>query len=854
MPLNQSLSTLILLPVLLFGTLDRIQKALEKKEFEKVEELILKGYEKEPANPGIAYYHAKLLFISDYQKYNPDSARIIISGALGLWDNASDEIMEDVIKDGLSRDQLSDLSSQVQEYLYQKLLDSISLQNIQVYWNKYPETVSDEVLIFKRDSIIFKEVRALNRESSFTKYIDEYPNSSFVPEADSLRDNVRYNALLDQETLKNYYEYLEAYPDSRWRTNIESFILNVSTAAHDKKNYLDFISIAENHSLKRRAANLLYYQDPTVAMSYSPLADSIGSATALKSISLFPVMDRDQFGFYNPNLSLQVSYQYDNVEEQLKCTVTNDDWIFVKSKESGLVITKDNQVVLDQVEDYKNLSDGAALILNDGLWYLYHKSGFKILEEPIEDAQVLDHRWIKVKSSGKWGLYTFLGHTIAKTQYDDIYVEGSFWVFEKDDLMGVYTKELILKEVEDKGLSLEFKFDDIEFIDSTLLIGYRRGKECLMDNELNFMIPWGEYEIFPDPSGWYLKSKLGYRLYNSTDERVIDRLFPYLESNEGWLVLETTDDWMLIPRHDGLNPSTGYDSLKIISPHAVFTSKDNKSKLLFSSGKEMIVDDKEIQSFRNHPDYVLLSNDAGLEVIDLNGDTILEGDYEKVSFLNDTLLSTSSKGKQGIMRISGASILEPRYESIIEKDGLVSILDKGKIGCFDLHAGILIEPKYESRIEKIGTYYVVKEDGKYGLIDNDQEEILSFKWDRIQQWSDSSYLVKQGIYNDIVDAQEEEIHESLEQLQVLYNSNDHVIYKFVQQGRFGLISNQHGILLNPEFTDIFNIGSETTPLFFADQHLSKAGFHVVSYVDQTGMLIFSKAYRKSEFDKILCED
>ena len=95
---------------------------------------------------------------------------------------------------------------------------------------------------------------------------------------------------------------------------------------------------------------------------------------------------------------------------------------------------------------------------------------------------------------------------------------------------------------------------------------------------------------------------------------------------------------------------------------------------------------------------------------------------------------------------------------------------------------------------------------------------------------------------------------SIDKLELLVASETERIYKFVQEGKFGLLSNRAGILLNPEYSDIFNVGSQEEPLFFADQHLSHAGFHVVSYVDAAGTLIFSKAYNREEFDRILCDD
>lgn len=97
------------------------------------------------------------------------------------------------------------------------------------------------------------------------------------------------------------------------------------------------------------------------------------------------------------------------------------------------------------------------------------------------------------------------------------------------------------------------------------------------------------------------------------------------------------------------------------------------------------------------------------------------------------------------------------------------------------------------------------------------------------------------------------IYKPFQAITPILQNSDQTIYRFVRNGKYGLISNKYGELLAPEFTDIINISSSEKPFFFADQHLDKAGFHVVSYVNERGKLVLSKAYTKEEFEKILCD-
>lgn len=846
--------TLFVFQLLVFGTIDKIQKALEKKEFDKAEELIQRGYEKEPNNPGVNYYHALLLFDSTYDGFDADSARIIINKAITKYEEAPEELVSEINEEGITIENIQQLSDRIKNYLFQTTLKDVTLSSIESFRLKYPSSIFDAVLVFKRDSIIFDTIRSVNTKEGYIGFINQYPTSIFKVVADSLLDVLRYEDLEANGTLKDYYVFLKHYPLTNYSRKIESYILRNSTASHDTTSYTQFIQFAKNENLKKRAGDILYYLAPKEALKIHPKSDSIYQVHQLTSLELFPVMDQNSFGFYTTNYFLQIPYQYNEIQYNTKCQTSIDDWLLVFEGDSGRIINKNNELIINNVDDYQSLNDGLAIISTNGKRWLYHKSGYKVIDNSIVDAEAIDHQWIKIKQNDKWGLYTFLGLPIAQSIYDDIYQLGDFWVFEKNGLLGVYTEALILKEIEERGLSLEFKFEDVELVNQSMLIGFRGNRECLMDNEMNFLIPWGEYEIYPDPSGWYLKTNEGYKLYNNADDRIMNRNYTYLESNEGWLILKTEEDWMLLPKKSGRTPTRGYDSLKIINPYTVLSMKEDQNQLLFGNGNTLTLKDHEIRSFTNHPEYVLISNNGSTGLYNEEGELIIDGTFSSLTFLNDSLVKVTIDKKQGLLTTKGKYLLNPLFDSMDEKEGLVLTLLGGKIGCLDLKNNTLISPNYESRITSMGDNYLARKDGNYGIINGNEDVIISFQYQKITQWNDSLYLVEQDGQLFVIDEQEEIIIEPMEELNPVFEYEDHTIYRFVKNGKFGLISNRWGTILMPEFTDILNIGSREKPLFFADQNLTTAGYHVITYLNEEGKVIFSKAYRKEEFDRILCDD
>ncbi|MEO9482644.1 MAG: WG repeat-containing protein [Ekhidna sp.] len=844
---------LLLSHSLFFGALDRIQKAMDKKEYEKAYELIIKGYEKEPNNPGISYYHAKLLFEEAYAKYHLDSARIAIENAKEKFNEAPQELKEEIIKVGITLDTIDLLHENIRDQAFQNTLRELSVSEAQSFQKKFPNSIYDDLLVYKIDSIKFRQARLSEQEIKLVAFLEDNPASAFRHQADSILDDMRYAFLNANGDLKDHYAFHKEYPSSRHLAKIESYVLKGSTASHDKQNYHDFISFAQTKALKKKAADVLFYLSNKQDLLSHPNQDSLSGARSLSQVALYPVIQNDLYGFYDQWGQSRIESLYEEIYPDYKCELTKDDWIYAEDKNGGLILTKNGTTVLSDIDGYRSVSDDVGLINQEGDWYLYHKSGFKIIDRPVEAAEIIANKWIKVKSENYWGLFSYMGLQVAEPIYDGISKLEAFWVFEKNDLLAVYTEALILSEIEERGVSLEFKFDDIELVDKNKLIGFRGARECLLDSTLNFLIPWGEYEIYPEASGWYLRSDQGYQFYSKSEEDIMTRIFSYMESNAGWLALKTELDWMLIPGRGTLSPSR-YDSIKLVNDYSAMVLNNDEKTLLFTSGEKIPITDERIRTFQNREGFLNLINEEQMTIFDPNGKEIITGKFQKASFLNDTLIRVQIRGKQGLINVNGDWVLNPVFDSLDEKDGLILTLIDGKIGCFDLLINELIPTEYDARVVRLSSHYLVKKEGKFGVIDRNKTEVISFDYDKITFWNDTSFLVKKEEQFFIINREEEPLYDAIESVTLFSNNDSHSIYRFIKNGRYGLFSNAFGVLLEAEFTDILNIGSEENPLIFADQHLDKAGFHVVSYVNEKGVLIHSKAYTREEFEGILCDD
>lgn len=840
-----------LLSFTFFGVLDRIQKSLEKEDYEKTFELITKGYSKEPKNPGLYFYHAKLFFEKSYHRFNADSATLKINLALAYFQDTSEETKKELLKDGLGLPQIQELQKSIEDYQYQQTLKGISISTINDFFSKYPKSQYEGKLIYKRDSISIGAARDENTVEAYESFINDYPNSIFRAEADSLLDHARFLRLKGKGRLIDYNNFRAHYPKSNHIEEVEEFILKYTTASQSLESLSAFIRSSKTKKWKKRAADVQYYMSSKTDIH--PNQDSIQRVVSLSNTKLFSALENGLYGFQNNTGRSQTAYEFTEIQETAKCGLIKDDWLFVKKGGKGFIILKNGSILFEDVDGYHNISKEIGLIKRNASSFVYHKSGYQIMDSPVDSVSILKNGWLKVQKNNKWGIYTLFGLSVANVQYDEIYTLGSFLVFEKDGKVALSTMHKLLVGLEENRETLEFEYEDVELVNDSLLIGIDKQNECLIGKNTEKIIPWGNHKISPYFDGWYLTFENGFQLAASPNENKDAELYSQLESDSRWLALKRQNSWSLIPKAKSMTPLFELDSVKLISPAALVMHKDNRS-LIFDSGVELAIDDHRLQTFPNRTDYLLLRKDRTLELYKATGEMVFNGVYDELSFLNDTLLKITKSDKQGVIDIDGNFILDLDFEAIGLSDDLVSTLSKGGIGCYDISNNVFIPSDFEAKVEKIAGYYLTKKDGLFGLMDAGKQNVLDFKFDEIRLWNDSSFLVTENGKKFIIDQFENKLVENIDALEMLLDNEGNRLFSMWSNGKVGLVSSQDGVLLPAEYTEIMNIGDKSDPLFFADQHLSKAGYHVVSYIAKQGKLIFSKAYTETEFELILCDD
>ena len=827
------------------GDVKRVKRAFEKANYEKAEGLILKSLVDHQINPGIKYYYSLLFLTAEFERFSIDSATIFIRQSIVDYKSASKKVIEEMVEEGISMESLNDHLERITELAFEKAKSESTVSSWETFILTYPNGQQKGKAIDSRDSLAFQ---AVNKQAvaSLQSYLDNYPNSKLRVETRNILDRLLVNEFWRTKSKDDLIAFVKDNPRSVYRETAIRHLLKLSTISGESDDFLTFIQDYPKAIATTQAVNFLYHLDKEQEFqrfdqyfSFHPQADSL--------LKIHQTQSEFWFVTYESSYNL-VSHQSEFISTPLTSINGNAACSGLLSLVSGsdidgaIILTKDGKTII-RGELIRDLGVGFLLVRQGSKKHIYHKSGARIIED-IQEAKILNNQFLKVKRH-KWALYSLTGISLTEHRFDNIFVDGSFWFFELDNLLALTTPNKITSSFPD-GLALEFKFEDYELFEDQLLIGFQGKKECLLKQSGQFLVPWGTHHIYPHHSNGYIHDRKGYAFYGS--ER--SKYYPYVEVNEGFILYkEDKKQWMLFSNFGDWSLPLK-DSVKLISKHCSLITGKN-TRLIFHNQGILEIDSSSVpQSLSSKMPFTLIKADIS-KVVDENGNIIFSGDYDKIELLNDTLFSISSNEKYGVISTSGQRLLPIQFDYLSLTDGIISFISDQKIGAYDLHHRTYFEPFFESIIEAFGYSYKTKKGDLTGLINSEGEDVLPFIYEEISEWTDSLVWAKTTDMYRLVNIYNQEVEMEATLLNS-FQAGTETFMKFYGSDGFGLIK-ESCLLLKPIYSDIVWIGDESHGVIMADQTLPDAGFHVVTYFDSKGVKIHSQAYSNEDFEKVLCD-
>ncbi|MDH5608355.1 MAG: WG repeat-containing protein [Cyclobacteriaceae bacterium] len=845
--------------------LRKILRLLEKHDFVQAIEVIRNDLKKEPVNPGTKWIYSRLLSADSLEYYHLDSARQMIGEALTDYDSVDENYLSGFEKLGFGHADLVQTYDEIRKQYWEKTLREETKQAFEAFMAFYPNEEEYGDAVKRRDSIEYNVALQMDSWQAFLGFMDHYPTSFYYDSATAHYEKLLYTDMVKKGTLESYTSFVTKYPRSPYVDHAISSIFKLRVLSHAAEDLTEFVKKYPSSPETIQALNLLFHMDKHAffenpVSSVHPAMDSLVNVANRDVPSLVPLLRDGKIGFVDMLGNTVVPFVFDELsDKEASCRAYSYDFIAGKIAGRQMVVNRSLELIL--VEDHESVRDlgrGVLFIKKANTGKLIHKSGFPIIDN-VEDAELFDNRWYKVMRKGFWGLVAYNGSLLTDFKYDAIRKAGRFWIFTKGEKLAVSTLPLLIAEAGEGGFSLEFKYDDVELVNDSLMIGFNADMESLFDDRMKIRVPWGKHEVYPDPKVFYTREGGRFYLHNEDIARQLGaNEFNSIQANQRWLAVKEKE-WKLY----SLSTSEVYltaDSVKLISDFGAYYHSGDTARLLFGPSQGVNVLPKQsIQGMYYRREgqfssYILIDNEGIKSVWDQKGRFLFQGLFSDVRCFSDSLFLVQNDQKTGLIDADGYYLIEPVYDFIQEKGSLAILLRKGSFGLFDLETGAEIPVEYESPFEKIGIYYKTRKEGYYGLVDENGKVATPFSYKEINYATDSLIWVQSdGLWQLVQIGNESKKVLSGVQSYKAFIHGQKTFFILTTPGGYGVYDSEEGLIINPVYSDIRMMGSGPSFLFIAEFYFADAPYYIwVGYSPSRGKL-FTHAYRPEEYAHLICD-
>ena len=253
--------------------------------------------------------------------------------------------------------------------------------------------------------------------------------------------------------------------------------------------------------------------------------------------------------------------------------------------------------------------------------------------------------------------------------------------------------------------------------------------------------------------------------------------------NSKWGVIDSNGDNVIDPSYaEMIIVPNSKNDVFLCTYDVDYDNNTYKTKALNSENKEIFTEYDHVEAISNKDtdnnlwyenDVVRVEKNGLYGLIDLSGKELLQCEYDKIEALEgvQNTFKITKDGKVGIADNKGNVLITPSYAEItsLDKDksqGFIVKSSDGKYGIVDTANKQVLETKYDA-VEKIyrNDYYVVTENGKQEVVKKDGNIVLSGNYDKIEA--------------------------------ILQNPENGIIYK--QKEKYGIMNLSGAVVIKPEY-------------------------------------------------------
>lgn len=336
-------------------------------------------------------------------------------------------------------------------------------------------------------------------------------------------------------------------------------------------------------------------------------------------------------------------------------------------------------------------------------------------------------------------------------------------------------------------------------------------------------------------------------------------------SNNKWGVVDSKGKTIIEPSYEDmiLIPDSKKDVF-ICTYGTDYNAGTYQTKALNAKNEQIFKDYEKVEALQNqdksntvwYEENVLkVQKDNKTGLINLEGKELLPCEYDEITTLIGTKNSLLLKqgDKYGLADDKGSVVIPVEYEEIMAmgtdyQEGYI-IKKDGKYGVIGFDKQSILEPKYEEVKPVTGNnMYVVKEDGTLKLIQKSGETVLDKGFNNITDIHEQNIVVEnKGKYGILNTAGETKVEPTYEEIQYAFGTN----YIVKRNGKYGIVNTEGETKVEPTYNSL-SYNKEAGILLGSKDELDTDFINESFEVKLTGILAemnTQKGYMKVRTDK-----
>jgi hypothetical protein len=857
-----------------FADEKRALRFLEKRDYEKLIETLEKDILKDSLNPGPYYIYSLLFNDPQYDKHNLDTSYQYVLQAIELFPPKDEKEEEKLNKVNINDSTIIAQKEQLDFQAYERAKNIHTIESYNFYIINFglsayvPNAKSD------RNALAYEFAKQKNTYQAYYDYMETYPDAAEFKDAKKQYQILLFQAQTADGTLKSYYSFLENHPDSPFRNDAINEIYKISTCSNTEESYLQFIKDYPESDKVKNAIDRLYHNyrekgktDFTYSYNFLNLSDSIQVIDKYDHQFVVPVFENDKYGFMRSDGEMIIPYKFDDIDEIYLCGNIKEDFFRVRNEGRQLIASKNGLTIYQKpYNDVQDLTCGLLKILNKGKFGIIFKTGEEILSVKYDEIEKLNHQLMKAKQNNQWFLFSLNGLQILPEGCEDIQSEGEFLLFKKNKLWAITNNDFLFEAYINNEISLDFKYDDYELIEPTQMLCFMGDKEGVLGSDLKYQLNMEKQNIYTLPEGWLIQQDSISHLYDDAFVKISGtKGLKNVVYKGNWLTGQSGDKWILYHNFAPFPDNFAYDSVNILGNNFVFAVEEEAPLLIFNNyKKEKLTNHKGLRIIRSSiikdpdepiVDFISIDYDRNRsEIFNADGNLVLKASNSDIQLLGEEYFKKTYRNKTGLIDTSGQVLIKPQYEGIANyNNGYVSLLNNKKFGLYNRNLNVFLKPIYNRLLKPYNNQLLIAyKSGGYGLIDINGNAVTEFIYDEIIYWNDTSLLGMKDDHWSITDITAgEPLVDEIRDFDI-FSQKEEMILLFRKEEQYGVVSSTEGLIINPTFNDVLNIGTEEHPIYFTEKYISEAEFYIVIYYNSKGEIIRKQVFTDEEYDKIYC--